>query len=147
MRGLAYFASFPFAAAEGGELGGDLLLHPDLFVQLVGGAKEMKGHLRLQRQGGRARLPPQHHLGAFRIVSRCNRQAAAHQRLLEHGQVGHAGDQAGGCQQLPVQTAGQRSHLKQGKSAGYYLRVTSVTVVNVNINNFKTSSQRAASHI
>lgn len=122
MRGLAYLASFPFPTAEGGEFGGDLLLHPHLFVQLVGGAKEVKGHLRLQRQGGGARLPPQQHLGAFRIVSRRNREAAAHQRLLEHGQVGGAGGQAGGREELPVQTARQRSHLEQGKSAGYYLR-------------------------
>lgn len=82
MCGFAYFASFPFATTEGSQLGGDLLLHAHQFVQLVGGAKEMKGHLRLQRQGGGARLSPQHHFRAVWIVSRCDRQAAARQRLL-----------------------------------------------------------------
>lgn len=91
-------------------------------MQLVGGAKEMKGHLSLQRQGGGACLPPQHHFRAVWIVGRCNGQAAAHQRLLEERQVGDTSGQARGHEELPVQTAGQRSHLKQEKTASYYLR-------------------------
>lgn len=94
--GLARLASFSFPAAEGRQLGGDLLLQPHRFVQLVGGAEEMKGHLSLQRQGGGACIPPQCHLGALCIVGRCDGQAAACQRLLQHRQVGGTGGQASG---------------------------------------------------
>lgn len=47
MRSFAALASFPFAAVDCCQLGGDLLLNPDRLVQLVGGAEEMERHLRL----------------------------------------------------------------------------------------------------
>lgn len=116
MRGLARLGRLALAAAaaaaEGRQLGGDLLLQPHRPVQLVGGAEEVKRHLGLQRQAGRARLPPQRHLWPLGVIGRCHRQAAARQRLLEQRQVGDSGGQAGG-EELPVETAGKRSHLEE----------------------------------
>lgn len=74
---------------------------------LVGGAEKMERHICLQGEGGRPRLPPEHHFGAFWVVSWCNRQAGAHQGLLGQGQVrdtGWAGE-ARGQEEFPIKTA------------------------------------------
>lgn len=78
MRSFADLASFPFTAAKGGQLRGDLLLHSYRLVQLVGGAEEVKWHLRFEGQSGRARLSAQHHLWALWVVGWCHGQTAAH---------------------------------------------------------------------
>lgn len=99
MRGLAALAALPFAAVDRCQLGGDLLLHTQSFVLLVGGAEEMERHFGLQRKSGGARIAPRSHLGSLGVVGRSDGQAGPRQGLVGQRGVGHAG---GARQELSI---------------------------------------------